>query len=582
MIEPTLRLVPSSVPAQGIQTDVSRAALDSAPYAMFVCNDDGTIDRVNAAFTHLTGYTADDLHGKRGLLSLLDPAELTRRRLPALASLSADEPMPYDGEWHMFTHKRAWLPIRLALSAVDAGAGARCWVGIVLDLSQQAHVASQLWYVTHHDSVTRLPNQTLLTERLELAIARCRRQNAGLTVLVIELDHLRKLRSTFGPPAAELALRVAGERLRAIAGPEDALACLGGSEFAIVTNDTGAAAQALAERVKSHLLEWADTHHDALTLDINIGGVVFPDDGDTAETLLRRAHVALGVALESGDGVRFFHASMDEETRRRFEVQGLLRNAMHERPQTQFHLVYQPQVTLGDGAIRRVETLLRWRHPKLGAIGPNEFIPIAEADGLIVPLGQWVMQTACREASRLLRRCGQLPRVSVNVSAQQFQRQDVVGMVASALEANALEPSHLEIEITESVLLSNSSSAIKALHDLHDMGVELTVDDFGTGYASLAYLTRFPLDRLKIDQSFVRDMLTNDSSLAIVGGVIAMAHSLGLHVTAEGVETEAQAARLAELGCDDAQGFWFARPIDIHGLYHVIAPFSSERAPKGA
>ena len=565
--------VPRRVP--DVQAELSRAALDSAPYAMFVCNDDGMIERMNAAFTRLTDYRPADLLGKRSFLSLLDPSELARRRLPALASLSATEAVPYDDEWHLLTRKRNWLPVRLALSCVEHAPGERRWVGIVLDLSQQVQVASRLWYVTHHDPVTNLPNQTLLSERLELAIHRCAHQQTGLTVLVVELDHLRKLRSTFGPPTAELALRIAAERLREASGPEDALACLGGSQFVIVTNETGDGARLLAARIQARLAQWVDVDQNAVALDASIGAVSYPDHGNTPETLLRRAHIALGIASAAGGGVRFFSAEMDAQAQRRNELETLLRAAVHEQARSQLHLVYQPQVSLSDGVIRNAEALLRWRHPSLGPVGPAEFIPIAETSGLILPLGEWVMHTACREASRLLRRCGQLPRICVNVSAQQFARQDVVGMVERALNAHALEPRHLEIEITETVLLGDSSAAVGTLRSLHDMGVEIAVDDFGTGYASLAYLTRFPVHRLKVDQTFVRDMLTHGPSHAIVSAVIAMAHSLGLRVTAEGVETQAQAQRLTELGCDEAQGYWFARPVDMHGLYHIVAPLGA-------
>ncbi|WP_287497044.1 EAL domain-containing protein [Pandoraea sp. CB10b_02] len=569
MNEPVPRRAPD------VQAELSRAALDSAPYAMFVCNDDGMLERANAAFTRLTGHPPGDLLGKRSFLSLLDPSELARRRLPALASLSSGEPVPYDDEWHLLTRTRSWLPVRVALSCVEHVPGERRWVGIVLDLSQHVEVASRLWYVTHHDPVTRLPNQTLLNERLELAIHRCARQQAGLSVMLIELDHLRRLRSTFGPPAAELALRIAAERLREAAGPEDVLACLGGSQFVIVTNETGDAARMLASRLQTRLAQWADVDHSAVTLDASIGAVSYPAHGNTPQTLLRRANVALSIAIANGGGLRFFSSEMDAQTKRRNELESLLRVAVHEQPHTQLRLVYQPQVSLPDGEIRSVETLLRWRHPVIGAVGPAEFIPIAETSGMIVTLGEWVMQTACREASRLLRRCGRLPRISVNVSAQQFARQDVAAMVERALRTHALEPSHLEIEITETVLLGDSSAALGCLRSLHDLGVEIAVDDFGTGYASLAYLTRFPVNRLKTDQSFVRDMLTHAPSQAIVSAVIAMAHSLGLRVTAEGVETQAQAQRLAELGCDEAQGYWFARPVDMHGLYHIVAPLGS-------
>ncbi|GAB3625324.1 diguanylate phosphodiesterase [Pandoraea terrae] len=561
-------------PRTSADTDISRAAIESAPYAVFVCNDDGVFERVNAAFTRLTGFDADSLVNRRTFVSLLDPAEVARRDLPVLSGVQSDE-TPYDGEWSCLHHNRTRLPVRLALSCVEGAPGERRWVGIVLDLSQEAQIAQQLWYVTHHDEVTRLPNQRLLIQRLELAISRCARLGGDLSVLLIELEQLRQLQGAFGQPTAERALQIAAERLRSSAGPEDTVACIGGRQFVVVTPGTGERALSLGERMRIHLGQSIDAHPAPLTLDACVGVASYPAHGDTPEALMRRASVALADALTIGGGVRVFRSAMDTASNRRQELESLLRAAFAEPRQPQLHVVYQPQVTLADGAMRCVETLMRWRHPVHGMISPGEFVPVAEACGLIVPLGEWVMRRACREASLLLRRSGVLPRVSVNVSPQQFHRQDVVAMVRRALDDFALEPRYLEIEITESVLLTDAEPAGAALRELHELGVEIAVDDFGTGYASLAYLTRFPADRLKIDQSFVRNMLTDPQCNAIVAAVIAMAHALGLRVTAEGVETAEQAKHLTELGCDEAQGYWFARPMDARGLYHVIAPLGN-------
>jgi EAL domain-containing protein (putative c-di-GMP-specific phosphodiesterase class I) len=250
----------------------------------------------------------------------------------------------------------------------------------------------------------------------------------------------------------------------------------------------------------------------------------------------------------------------------------MLRDAIERQ---QLHLVYQPQVTLSNGRIAQVETLLRWNHPQRGLISPVEFVPVAEEAGLIEQIGEWVIRTACRDAGKLLRLTGTLPRFAVNVSPQQFQRQNLFETIREALEDAALDPSYLEVEITEGVLLGDTEQAVQTLFALRDLGVEVAVDDFGTGYSSLAYLTRFPLNRLKIDRSFVMRMSTDPQCAALVGAIIAMAHALKLRVTAEGVETAEQAAQLEALGCDEAQGFWFSRPITVAALRNLLRPLGT-------
>jgi EAL domain-containing protein (putative c-di-GMP-specific phosphodiesterase class I) len=288
---------------------------------------------------------------------------------------------------------------------------------------------------------------------------------------------------------------------------------------------------------------------------------------------MRRAGVALSAASAiNGNAVRRFSTALEGQAARRFELETMLREALEKQ---QLHLVYQPQVTLATGCIAQVETLLRWNHPQRGLISPVEFVPVAEESGLIEQIGEWVIRTACRDAGKLLRQTGTLPRIAVNVSPQQFQRHNLFETIREALEDAALDPCYLEVEITEGALLGDTEQALQTLHALRELGVEVAVDDFGTGYSSLAYLTRFPLNRLKIDRSFVTGMTTDPQSAALVGAIIAMAHALKLRVTAEGVETAEQAAQLEALGCDEAQGFWFSRPITITALRNVLKPLGT-------
>ncbi|AIP30938.1 diguanylate cyclase domain protein [Paraburkholderia xenovorans LB400] len=555
------------------------AALASAPCGMFICRADGTFDSVNAAFEKLTGFAAEELIGRRTFESLLDPAELARRRaeLPQLEMVTSR----YESEWSFL--RRNGTPIRVVLAlaplvagpahAGGAGAGPACYVGMAFDMTRYAQSEARLWYVAHHDGVTRLPNQTLFTERLELTIARCQRNGSGFTVLIAELDHLRKLRDALGLHAAELVLQIVGERLRGLFPNDGTIASIGGTQFALLVNETGAAADAFAAEALARIAEAIDYAGTALNITASIGIVAYPADGGDAPTLMRRAGVALSAASAvTGNAVRRFSAALEGQAARRFELETMLREAIERQ---QLHLVYQPQVTLSTGRIAQVETLLRWNHPQRGLISPVEFVPVAEEAGLIEQIGEWVIRTACRDAGKLLRLTGTLPRFAVNVSPQQFQRQNLFETIREALDEAALDPSYLEVEITEGVLLGDTEQALQTLFALRELGVEVAVDDFGTGYSSLAYLTRFPLNRLKIDRSFVMRMSTDSQCEALVGAIIAMAHALKSRVTAEGVETAEQAAQLEALGCDEAQGFWFSRPITVGALRNLLRPLGT-------
>ncbi|WP_144159151.1 GGDEF domain-containing phosphodiesterase [Paraburkholderia sp. BCC1885] len=575
------------------------SALAAAPYGAFLCTADGTFRYVNFAYEQLTGYRAEELVGRRKFDSLHDPAELARRRaeLPgvgnwgrdvpaAVASASVMAPGRYEGEWTYVRRNNTRIAVMLALASLPpltstvAASEPPGYIGMAVETTRYAQSEARLWYVSHHDGITRLPNQTLFAERLDLTVARCRRDGTGFTVLLVELNSLRKLRDALGSYAAELVLQIVGERLRSLIAYEGAIASVGGAQFALLIDETDAAADALAARALTRIAEPIDCSGTPLTVTASLGCAAYPVDGADVPTLMRRANVALSSASAAGGNVvRRFSAALEGHAARRFELETMLREALDRQ---QLHLVYQPQITLASGRIAQVETLLRWRHPERGLISPAEFVPVAEEAGLIERIGEWVIRTACRDASRLLRLTGSLPRVAVNVSPQQFQRQNLLATIESALQDAALDPSYLEVEITEGVLLGDTEEALQTLHALRKLGVEVAVDDFGTGYSSLAYLTRFPLNRLKIDRSFVIRMMTDAQCAALVGAIIAMAHALKLRVTAEGVETEEQAERLRELGCDEVQGFWFARPLSFTALRNLLAPLGHEPGPDAA
>ena len=481
-------------------------------------------------------------------------------------------PARYESKWTYVRRNNTRISVMLAVSPLLAGevapqrpqsadeppacnssatGNSASYVGMAVEMTRYAQSEARLWYVSHHDGVTRLPHQTLFTERLDLTLARCRRDGTGFTVLLVELNSLRKLRDALGSWAAELVLQIVGERLHGLIANEGTIASVSGTQFALLVNETGATAGALAAAALARLAEPIDCSGTTISVTASIGCAAYPEHsaehsaqhGDDVPTLMRRANVALSAASSAGGNVvRRFPAAPEGQAARRFEL----------------------------------ETLLRWTHPQRGPISQVGFIPVAEEAGLIERIGEWVIRTACRDAGRLLRLTGSLPRVAVNVSPQQFQRQNLRATIESALHDAALDPSYLEVEITEGVLLGDTEEALRTLHALRKLGVEVAVDDFGTGYSSLAYLTRFPLNRLKVDRSFVIRMMSDPQCAASVGAIIAMAHALKLRVTAEGVETEEQAGRLRELGCDEVQGYWFARPLSLSVLRNLLAPLGHE------
>lgn len=402
-----------------------------------------------------------------------------------------------------------------------------------------------------------------------MKLERCREENKGFSLLVLEADNLDRIRDSLGAEAVEPALIGMAQRLRALVDTSDTLACISGFQFIVASTGLGT-------EMERRVLEWmrvlsqpVQSQGRAFSLKISAGLCRGDGHADTS-TLLRRAGLALTAARDGGgERLRWFEPGMQTRAVERLELEQLLRIGLSKR---EFRLVFQPQVNLASGEIPLMEALVRWQHPLRGPVSPAEFIPVAEASGQIIELGAWIMEQACRQASHLLRRLGRTPVVSVNVSPLQIQTPGLVQVVERCLAKHALDPSYLEIEVTEGVLLGDGEQAMQTLAALRAMGVKIAIDDFGTGFSSLSYLTRMHVDRLKIDRSFIVGMLHDDRCSAIVNAVIAMAHALGVHVTAEGVETQAQADHLQALGCDEIQGYWFSRPLAADALEHILAP----------
>ncbi|MGH6922192.1 MAG: EAL domain-containing protein [Propylenella sp.] len=429
------------------------------------------------------------------------------------------------------------------------------WVSVHEDVTARRKVEARIAHMARHDALTDLPNRVLFRERVEQALQR-RNVGESVAILCLDLDQFKAVNDTLGHPIGDALLRNVAKRLRDSLREEDSVARLGGDEFAVVQvgSDQPVGATGLAERIIAKLKEPYEIEGHQVVSGTSVGVAIAPSDGTDPDQLLKNADMALYRAKHDRRGTyRFFEMEMDArmQARRRLELD--LRRALVTK---EFELHYQPQLNLRSNQISGFEALLRWNHPERGTIPPSEFIPLAEEIGLIIPLGEWVLRQACRDAV-------QWPptvKLSVNLSPAQFNTLDLVEMVESALADSGLEPNRLELEITESVLLAENDSVMTTLHRLHDLGVHVSMDDFGTGYSSLSYLRSFPFDKIKIDQSFVQDLGATGSALAIVRAVTGLSTSLGMETTAEGVETIDQLMRVRQEGCTEVQGFLISKP----------------------
>ena len=410
------------------------------------------------------------------------------------------------------------------------------------------------------DALTGLANRHQLALALADAIAQSGRRTASLGLLVLDLDRFMQINDSLGQQGADRVLLDCADRIRAVARQGNVLARIGGDQFALVLLDAdGVAAEAAARRLLDAVSQTCTVDGLSFTLTGSVGVAMYPQDGGDGEQLIRHAESAMRRAKQGGRACfRFHQAQQDADMRQRMRLDHSMRQALASQ---QFRLHYQPQICLKSGRMIGAEALIRWRDPELGEISPGQFIPVAEDTGLIIAIGDWVLVQAVRQAAEW-RASGLVMPVSVNVSALQFQQDDFIDRVDAVLREHALPGVLLELELTESILVHDADEALVRLSRLAGLGVRLAIDDFGTGYSSLAYLKRFPIERLKIDRSFVKGVPGDDSDCAIVRAVVQLAQALGLKVIAEGVETEPQRAFLQELGCDEFQGFLYAPALD--------------------
>ncbi|MFZ2853968.1 MAG: EAL domain-containing protein [Rhodocyclaceae bacterium] len=527
--------------------------------AIMITNTKNRIVSVNAAFQEITGYSEAEVKGQdpRMMASGRHDPEFFRAMW-----LDVKECGHWAGEiWDRRKDGKVY-PKWLNIDSIRGCDGSITHhVAVFSDITDRKTSEERIRYLAHHDSLTGLPNRLTLLAHLKQALARSQRSASQLALMFIDLDNFKTINDTLGHHVGDLLLCEVARRITGVVRASDIVARIGGDEFVVVLEGAqlSGAACLVAQKIIDRLGESYGVEQNELHTTPSIGISIYPDDGADSESLMKNADTAMYHAKSAGrNNFQFYAVHMNAAATVRLHLEQRLRSAV---ALDELRLVYQPQVDLASGKPAGVEALVRWHSPDLGIVSPADFIPLAEETGLIMPIGEWVLRTACRDARAWLDAGIVFGRVSVNISPRQFQQHNFPERVEAILAETGLPGSALELEITESTVMETADVAIAMLHRLKALGLTLAIDDFGTGYSSLAYLKRFPVDRLKIDRSFVIDIETDPSDAAIACAVITLAHSLGLDVVAEGVETAGQVSFLRQQGCDSAQGFFYCRPV---------------------
>jgi len=540
---------------------LSARVFESADEGITLTDANLNIVAVNPAFEEITGYQQSEVIGKNPRILQSGRHDKTFYRDMWASLLACGH---WSGEiWNRRKNGEAY-PGWLTISTVRNEQGdATHYVGLFSDRSSILAARERVDFLSHHDSLTGLPNRALLRDRLQLAIDTAKAEGRQVALLLLNVDRLQRVNDAFGHDHGDLVLKELADRLNTLLAPGDTLSRLGSDEFVMLLTHFADADEIIliGQRLLEAIARPFHIQSVEVTVTASMGIALYPGDGLEPVALLKCADTALSMVKNEGsNGMRFFTAEMNTRALSRMTMENQLRHAI-ERDELLLH--YQPQVALGGGGICGVEALIRWRDPELGLISPADFIPLAEDTGLIHPIGEWVIRMACLQ-NKAWQDAGLSPvRMAVNISAHQMTSGLLLSIVQSALKESSLDPHYLEIELTESALMKETELTQRQIAGLRAMGVSISLDDFGTGYSSLGYLSRFTLDRLKIDQGFVANITTEPRSAAIAKATIALAQSLGMTVIAEGVETEGQLGYLRKLGCDEIQGYLFSRPIPV-------------------
>ena len=531
---------------------------------VMITTPDTTIVEINEAFTDITGYSREEAIGQT----------------PRLLSSGKQDKAFYQDVWQSlnnegvyrgeFTNRRkdgSLFPIWQTITAVkDSSETLTHYVAVFSDITELKASQDKIQHLAYHDSLTGLPNRLLLKEHLDHTIKRSKRQPHPFTLMYLDLDNFKYINDSFGHSEGDELLCVVASFLQDTIREEDFVARLGGDEFVLVlheldnTDDAGN----LAKKLLDKLLKVLPLKHHQVNISASLGICLYPQDGATSDEIMRNADSAMYRAKRSGRNTyQFYTRELTQTVKERVEIESQLRQAVQHN---ELLLHYQPQLNLTTGRIEGVEALLRWYHPEHGLIPPDKFIPIAEETGLIIPIGQWVIEAAVKQAKIWQTQNIHVGKVAVNIAGQQIQNGNLAEIVAQALATHALDPSYLALEVTETFMMQHEQTSIAQLQVLNDMGIELAIDDFGTGYSSLSYLKQLPIHKLKIDRSFINGIPLDKDDMVISKTVIALGESLNFRIIAEGVETQEQADYLAKVGCHEAQGFLFSKPLAAHAL----------------
>ncbi|EIT70961.1 hypothetical protein WQQ_10980 [Hydrocarboniphaga effusa AP103] len=564
-------------------TALAQSIIDGAPFAIVATDLDGRILEVSPAATSMLGQARADLIGRkpyslrrsahsRAVRTIAFDGKAAPRRADCCREVRkrVDDGDIDQREWTLRKSDGQQLPIDLAISGLRHRDGRLAgFIGIATDISERKRVQAAMRHMAEHDALTGLPNRMLMRDRLSGAIARARRTGTQVGVLLIDLDHFKHVNDSLGHHVGDRLLVVAARRLSQSVRAYDTVARMGGDEFVIVLPDLAARRDAveIAAKLVEHLSVPMEVDGHALPVSPSIGVCLFPDDGDDADLLIMNADTAMYVAKEAGRRRAVeFTPQMATAASERWALERALRLALEVHS---FRIHYQPQVCLRTRRVVGAEALLRWPQDECSYLSPTHFIPVAEQTGLIAAIGEWVMRTACAEIGSIRH---QLPpdfRLSVNLSPRQLTLSKLPALVAESLALSGLAAEQLELEITETSLLQDD--IVHLIEDLRATGVGIAIDDFGTGFSSLSRVTRLPIDCLKIDRSFVRDIDRDPSQAAVMAAIVAIGHRLGIRTIAEGIETQAQLQATAMQGCGCGQGFWFSRAVPASQLVQTIA-----------
>lgn len=538
-----------------------RSIFEDAVIGIFQSTPDGRPISINRALAQIHGYDSPEQFIAE-VRTVPEELFVDPRRVRELSRVLNAGEVARDVELEVYRRDRTKKWILANIRAVrDADGNVTLLEGTIEDITERKQAQEQVQYLAYYDALTGLANRALLQDRVFNALAAAQRRGEKVALLFLDLDRFKIINDSLGHSFGDLLLQQVGERLKAWSRGQDTVARIGGDEFVIALTgvrdipDVAVASERLMDAMTPEFIIQSRKIH----VSCSIGVSLYPDHGADSETLIKHADAAMYVAKENGrNGYRFFSEDMNAQVVERMTIEHGLRVALERQ---ELFLMYQPQSDTNTGEIVGVEALLRWKHPELGMVPPDRFIRVAENSGLIIPIGEWVMRTACSTA-KSWQEIGLRPLpVAVNVSAIQFRQEGFLDTVRRILNETQLAPEYLELELTESVLLSNVSQMQAQLQLLKEMGVKLSIDDFGTGYSSLAYLKQFPVGKLKIDRSFVKNIPGNTDDSAIAAAIVSMAKSLNLKVIAEGVENQDQLAFLQSRGCDEVQGFYLCKPI---------------------